>query len=123
MTWIGIKLFFSKVWEAVKKVPHWALLALMLLFTTVVSLMRQNAANKKLLEVQKEISDIEKDRAESIAVADTVNREEEEAIRKEYDEKLTVLREVEKELHEAEVSGPVAVAKEWSDYLLKKEKE
>ena len=96
---------------------------MMILFTTVVSLMRQNAANKKLLEVQKEISDIEKDRAESIAVADTVNREEEGAIRKEYDEKLTVLREVEKELHEAEVSGPVAVAKEWSDYLLKKEKE
>lgn len=123
MTWIGIKLFFSKVWAAIKKLPHWALLALMLLFTTVVSLMRKNAADKKLLEIQKEISDIEKKRAESIAIADTTNREEEKAIRKEYDDKLTELREVEKDLHEAEVSGPVAVAQEWSDYLLKKEKE
>ena len=61
MTWLGIKLFFSQLWENIKNVPHWALVTLVLLGAIVWSLIKKDVANKKLLEIQREISDIEKE--------------------------------------------------------------
>ena len=123
MTLTGIKAFFSKLWEAIKKVPHWALIALLLLGSIVYSLLRKSADQKKLLLIQKTISRVEKERAEHVANINETNIEEEKTIKESFDNKLTLLREEEKHLHEAEVEGPVAIAKEWSDFLLKRDKE
>lgn len=122
MNFTAIKLFFSKVWKAIKQVPHWALIALLSLVAIAVSLLRRNANSSKALSIQKEISNIEKERAETISEINDLTNEEEQKLRRAYEEKLAFLREQENSLNKAEGKGPVAVASEWSDYLLKRKK-
>lgn len=84
--------------------------------------MRTSSGRKKKLEVQKKISEIEKERAENINKANEINREEEEEIKDRYETKIKSLKEKEQKINEAKDKGSVEIAKEWSDYLLNKKK-
>ena len=117
MTWIGIKLFFSNAWEKIKQVPHWALASIGLLVGVVFSLMRRNASVKEALETQKEISEVEKDRAEQITSIEETSRREEAEIRSAHKEKVEELETREKEIDSAELSGADRVAEEWNKHL------
>lgn len=117
MTWTAIKAFLSRAWNAIKQVPHWALIAIMSLLSAAVYFANASSRRKKLLQIQKDISNIEKERAEAISSIETESREEEAEISRAYKEKIEVLEQEEKEIKEAEVEGPVAIAEKWTAYL------
>ena len=118
----GAKAALSKAWELIKKLPKWILIAVLFLGAIIWYLLDKLSESKKIAAIQKEISETEKDRAVSITRANTINAEEEKNIRDEHEKKLSLLKEEEKTLLEAGKKGPVAVANEWSNFLLKKGK-
>tara|TARA_B100000131_G_scaffold221323_1_gene212814 strand:- start:9747 stop:10130 length:384 start_codon:yes stop_codon:yes gene_type:complete len=115
--WGGIKGFFSKAWEAIKKLPHWAVIAFLLLFAFAWWLIQRSAAQARLTEIQREVANTEKDRAEAITEIHNTSTEEEEAINAEFEERIEELREEERIIMEAASEGPVAVANEWKEFL------
>jgi len=121
--WLGIKGFFSKAWEAIKKLPHWALIAFFFLIAVAFTLLKRSSTNKKLLDIQKEVAKVEKEHSEKISEANNLSRREEKKIKEEHEEKIKALKQEEDELNDAEVKGPVAVASEWSKFLLNRKKE
>jgi hypothetical protein len=120
--WLSTKGAFSKAWAAIKKLPHWALVCGFFLVAAVWYFMQRAATSKKLLKVQKKVSLVEKEHADEIAEIGDVSRREEKKIRAAHEEKLKVLKDEEDELKNAEVKGPVAIANEWSEFLLKRKK-
>jgi len=119
---ITIKALLSKAWKAIKRAPHWTLVALLSLGAIIWFLIGKLGDHRKLLFIQGRISDIEKTRAEKTTEANVINIEEEKSIRKKHKHELIYLKKEEKSLLTAEKKGPVAVAGEWSNFLLKRGK-
>jgi aminoglycoside phosphotransferase (APT) family kinase protein len=121
--WGGVKSFFSSAWVAIKKLPHWAILAFLALFSVVWWLIKRSADQRKLVEIQKKVATTEKARAEAIADVHELSDDEEKVIKEEHDKKLEELKEEEKTIIDAASKGPVAVASEWKDFLLRKKED
>jgi flagellar biosynthesis/type III secretory pathway M-ring protein FliF/YscJ len=121
--WDGVKSFFYSAWVAIKKLPHWAIITFLVLFSVVWWLIKKSADQRKLVEIQREVANTEKDRAEAISDVYELGEEEEKDIKEEHDTKLEALREEEKDILDAASEGPVAIASEWKDFLLRKKDE
>ena len=110
----------SRAWEAIKKLPGWAVVALLFLGALLVWMLRINALQRRRAEVQETLRLIEMDYNEARVEADD-----------EYDETVDDLREaraiakgelnqIEDQIDEANEKGAVAVANEWKEYLFKR---
>ena len=115
--WSWIASAAETVWNAVKKLPGWAVLVVLLLLAVCWWLYRALSTKTVLSEIQTERVAIETDYKKSVETI--LNKESEEAIqiREEYEEKNKELDEKEKELFKSISKGPVEIAKEWDLYL------
>ena len=121
-TWGFIKTWSSKSWEAIKKLPGWAVIALLLLGSLVVHLMKKNALTKRRAEAQKKLGDINIEYMASKVEAETAHTERTKALREERDVRRAELDQIDQEIDEAAKKGPVALASEWKEYLSGKNK-
>ena len=115
--WLKVVVFFKKCWELIKKTPGWVLFGILLLLAVVWHLIGRQARLKKRLAVQKEITNIEVDRAAVRASAEAVSEAEEAAAQEEHDRTMAELKRKEKEIQDAASRGPVAIANEWKEFL------
>ena len=121
-TWELIKTWSSASWEAIKKLPGWAVVALLVLGSFVVHLLKRNALTKKRAEAQKKLADINIEYMAAKVEAETAHTERTKALREEREIKRSELDEIDQEIDEASKKGPVALANEWKDYLSGKRK-
>jgi len=117
---LKLKTWFKFCWDHIKKLPEWSLFCFLFLGSIIFSLLRKSSDQKKIIKIQKEISDIEKDRSDNIREIIEKSELEEEAVKKEFEERIDSLKEEEEKLKEISQRGPVAIAAEWNKFLLKK---
>ena len=105
------------MWEGVKKLPGWAVLAFLFLGSVCWWLIQSLITNSAIQKIQKERVEVEKEHKESIeAIRDTESKEAKKITEK-YKEKQEEIDEKEKELFKSVSKGPTEIAKEWQKFL------
>ena len=118
MSWLTpAKEFFARAWNAIKKLPSWAVMAGLLLIAVCVYLFRLVLSANKKAQIQKERYVLETEKEALVQKARSIHREAGGEIEKKYEAKISVLDEEEKELDKEIAAGPVGIANAWKDYL------
>jgi len=122
IAWTVLVEWTSKAWEAIKKLPGWAVVALLLCGALVVWLIKQNALARKRSIAQENLKNIELEYREAVVDADATHDAELEALRDVRDTALDELKEVEEEIEAAAEEGPVKLAQQWKSFLARRKK-
>jgi len=117
---LKVKSWLSCCWKQIKKLPEWSLFCFLILGSVIFSLLKRSSNQKKIIKIQKEISDIEKDRNDNVRNIIEESEIQEELLKKEFQEKIDSLKQEEEELRISANKGPAAIAAEWNKFLLKK---
>lgn len=115
--WEFIVEWSSKAWEAIKKLPGWAVVVLLMSFAIVAYLMKANRLQKRRAEAELKLKDIQIEYSASKVEAETTNTVEVKALKTKRDEAREELKKVEEQIDEAAKQGPVGLANEWKAFL------
>jgi len=115
--WSGTKSAAKKSWEAIKKLPHWAMVAFFTLIAVAYWLIQKYASSQRKLKVRTEQVQIEKKFAEAMEEASDKRESERAKIRADFESEKKKLEQVDKEIDEAAKKGPVGIANAWAEYL------
>jgi len=115
--WESIKSGSKKAWAAIKKLPHWAMIAFFVLIALVWWIFQQYVGIKRKAAVRTQQLEIEKEYARKVAEIEGNNKVEEERLRNEFEEGKKKLDAVSLEIDEAAKMGPVGIANAWADFL------
>lgn len=115
--WKGTKSAASKSWEAIKKLPHWALVSFFTLIAIAWWLLQRYAGSQRKLKVRTEQVKIEKEFAKAMEEASDKRESERAKIREEFESEKKKLDQIDKEIDEAASKGPVGIAKAWAEHL------
>lgn len=115
--WILISAWSSKAWEAIKKLPGWAVVAFLIIGAFVVHIMKRNALIKKRAEAERRLSEINIEYMASIAEAEAGQNYRKDWLKKQREEGRAVLEQIDQEIDEAAKKGSVGIASEWKAYL------
>tara|TARA_Y100000114_G_scaffold157313_1_gene189603 strand:+ start:17860 stop:18249 length:390 start_codon:yes stop_codon:yes gene_type:complete len=119
LAWKVVVEWSSKAWEAIKKLPGWAVVALVFCGALVVWLIKQNLLHKRRSEAHENLKNIEIEYRESIVETETTHEVEVEELETKRSEAKAELEEVERQIEKAAEEGPVSLAKEWKSFLLR----
>lgn len=115
--WDWLKTSAVKAWEAIKKLPHWALVSFFTLIAIAWWAVQKYISGQRKLKVRTEQVKIEKQFAKAIEEAADKRESDRVKIREEFEKEKEKLEEVDKEIDEAAKKGPVGIAKAWAEYL------
>jgi len=115
--WLSIKQAASSSWEAIKKLPGWAVLALLLLLALCWWLVKRATLLKKTAEVAKKIVATETKRDEQVNTAKKIHSEAGDKIKAKFNADIEKLEEERLDLEKEMSKGPAAIANEWKEYL------
>tara|TARA_B100000886_G_scaffold306060_1_gene238190 strand:+ start:3184 stop:3576 length:393 start_codon:yes stop_codon:yes gene_type:complete len=110
----------SKSWEAIKKLPGWAVVVALFLFALLFWLLKINALQRRRAEVQENLRKIELDYNEARVEATDDYDETVDDLREARALAKGELNQIEDQIDEANEKGAVAVANEWKEYLFNK---
>ena len=115
--WDWLKTSAVKAWEAIKKLPHWALVSFFTLIAIAWWAVQKYISGQRKLKVRTEQVKIEKQFTKAIEEAADKRESDRVKIREEFEKEKEKLEKVDKEIDEAAKKGPVGIAKAWAEYL------
>ena len=115
--WSKILDFLKKAWDAIKKLPKWAFLAFLLLFSTCWYLFRRVSLEKRKAELKRKAHDLEIKKNSDLVKARGIHKEAGEKIIEKFEKAKESIEEEEKQLNDAISEGPVGIARAWEEYL------
>ena len=120
--WGEIKKFSAKAWEAIKKLPHWAMVTFFALFALLWWVVQKYVAGQQKLKVRAKQVEIERRYSEEINNANVTREKDRRRIKAKFAKEKSELEKEEKKLDEAAKQGPVGIANAWAEYLGGKKK-
>lgn len=120
--WTVIVEWSTKAWDAIKKLPGWAVVAFLMIGAVVIHLIKRNALIKRRAAAQQRLSDINVEYMASKVEAETSHSERSKQLREQRDAGRAELDALDQQIDEAAKKGPAALASEWKDYLSRKKK-
>ena len=115
--WSGTKSAAKNSWEAIKKLPHWAMVAFFTLIAIAYWVLQQYMASQRKLKVRTEQVKIEKEFGKAMEEASDKRESDRAKLREDFETEKKKLDQIDKEIDEAAKKGPVGIAKAWADYL------
>jgi hypothetical protein len=122
MFWLKVKDLLVKTWSALKKLPVWAITALLILVATCWYLVGLVSKTRQVNDIRKKQISLEKDHHETLKNISEDEDEQRGLIEKEYREQVKELDEIRDDLLNKAAQGPVEIANAWKDYLNGKNK-
>lgn len=115
--WAFIVDVSSKLWEGIKKLPGWGVVAILTVIALVVYLIKKNALLKRRSEVLEDLANIEIEHNDAVNQAESDHSVKVKILSDRKFAAMDELKIIDEEISEAAEQGPIGLANAWKEHL------
>lgn len=117
LVWEWLVKWCTKAWDGIKKLPGWAVIAMLACVAVIVYLLKHNLLQRRRAEVTSKLKDITIEYTIAKTEAATRHESEVSSLRDQRNEARKELEDVEDQIEAAAAKGVVGLAQEWKSFM------